>query len=34
VESLRARCRQLRATGALQRDWKVTPHIYPPRPAT
>ena len=34
VESLRARCRQLRATGALQRDWKVTPHIYPPGPAT
>jgi hypothetical protein len=34
VESLRARCRQLRATGALQRDWKVTPHIYPPAPAT
>ena len=34
VESLRARCRRLRATGALQRDWKVTPHIYPPAPAT
>ncbi len=30
VESLRARCRRLRTTGALQRDWKVTPHIYPP----
>jgi len=30
VESLRARCRRLRATGALQRDWKVTPDIYPP----
>jgi len=33
VASLRARCRQLRATGALQRDWKVSPHIYPPGPA-
>ncbi|HEX5072037.1 MAG TPA: hypothetical protein VFW03_02455 [Gemmatimonadaceae bacterium] len=32
VESLRARCRQLRSTGALQRDWKVSPHIYPPAP--
>jgi hypothetical protein len=30
VEALRAHCRRLRATGALQRDWKVTPHIYPP----
>jgi len=30
VESLRARCRHLRATGALERNWKVTPHIYPP----
>jgi hypothetical protein len=30
VESLRARCRRLRATGALQRDWKVTPSIFPP----
>jgi hypothetical protein len=33
VESLRARCRRLRATGALQRDWKVRPRIYPPAPA-
>jgi len=33
VESLRARCRHLRATGALERNWKVTPHIYPPRSA-
>ena len=30
VEALRARCRRLRATGALQRDWKVTPRIFPP----
>ena len=27
---LRTKCRRLRASGALQRDWKVTPHIYPP----
>jgi len=30
VEGLRAKCRRLRASGALQRDWKVTPRIYPP----
>ena len=33
VEALRAQCRRLRATGALQRDWKVTPHVYPPETA-
>jgi flagellar biosynthesis GTPase FlhF len=33
AESLRARCRRLRATGALQRNWKVTPSIYPPNSA-
>ena len=27
---LRAKCRRLRALGELQRDWKVTPRIYPP----
>jgi len=30
LEGLRAKCRRLRATGALQRDWKVAPRIYPP----
>ena len=30
LEGLRAKCRRLRATGALERDWKVAPRIYPP----
>jgi hypothetical protein len=30
VEGLRARCRRLRRSGALRREWKVTPRIYPP----
>lgn len=30
VEGLRAKCRRLRGAGALRREWKVTPRIYPP----
>lgn len=30
LHDLRARCRRLRATGALQRDWKVTPTFQHP----
>ena len=30
LHDLRARCRRLRATGALQRDWKVTPTFQQP----
>ena len=30
VEGLRAKCRRLRRSGALRREWKVTPRIYPP----
>jgi hypothetical protein len=33
VENLRARCQQLRATGALVREWKVSPPIDLPQPA-
>jgi hypothetical protein len=30
VDQLRARCRRLRATGALERDWKVSPTFHHP----
>jgi hypothetical protein len=30
LHDLRSRCRRLRATGALQRDWKVTPTFQQP----
>jgi len=30
LHDLRARCRRLRATGALERDWKVTPTFQHP----
>ena len=30
LDGLRARCRRLRATGALQRDWKVSPALQHP----
>jgi hypothetical protein len=30
LDKLRARCRRLRATGALQRDWKVSPALRHP----
>jgi hypothetical protein len=29
IAELRSRCRRLRATGALTREWKVTPDIHP-----
>lgn len=32
LHDLPARCRRLRATGALRRDWKVSPTFHPVRP--
>jgi hypothetical protein len=33
LDDLRARCRQLRATGTLVREWKVTPTLHSPTAA-
>ena len=33
LDDLRARCRQLRATDALVREWKVTPTLHSPTAA-
>jgi hypothetical protein len=33
LHDLRARCRRLRATGALERDWKVSPAMQLPVPS-
>ncbi len=34
LEHLRARCRRLRATGTLERDWKALPEVQPVQPAS